>query len=48
MAIRSRDVDLATGLRMEQLVARTLRATEDAKEGRTAFAEKRPAQFKGR
>lgn len=48
MAIRSRDVDLATGLRMEQIVARTLRATEDAKEGRTAFAEKRPAQFKGR
>lgn len=48
MAIRSRDLDLATGLRLEQVVARTLRATEDAVEGRTAFAEKRPPQFRGR
>lgn len=48
MAIRSRDLDLATGLRLEQIVARTLRATEDAKEGPRAFAEKRPPRFTGR
>lgn len=48
LAIRSRDVDLATGLRVEQLVASLLRQTEDAREGARAFAEKRPAQFEGR
>ena len=48
LALRSRDVDLATGLRIEQLIARTLRGTEDAAEGPRAFAEKRPPQFKGR
>jgi len=48
MAIRSRDLDLATGLRLEQVVARTLRSSEDAKEGPRAFAEKRPARFVGR
>jgi len=48
LAIRSRDVDLATGLRIEQLVGNLLRQTEDAKEGAKAFAEKRPAAFEGR
>lgn len=48
LALRSRDTDLATGLRMEQLVQRILRATDDVREGRTAFAEKRPPDFKGR
>ena len=48
LAIRSRDMDLATGLRVEQLVNRLLMATEDAGEGPAAFREKRPASFKGR
>ncbi len=48
LALRSRDVDLATGLRMEQVINRMLMATEDAKEGPAAFSEKRPPQFKGR
>lgn len=48
LAIRSRDVDLATGLRMEGLVSELLRQTADAKEGARAFAEKRPPQFEGR
>lgn len=47
LAIRSQDVDLATGLRFEQMVARTLRNTADVVEGRNAFAEKRPATFRG-
>jgi E-phenylitaconyl-CoA hydratase len=45
LAIRSRDVDLAVGLRMEQLVGRTLLQTEDAKEGQAAFKEKREPKF---
>jgi E-phenylitaconyl-CoA hydratase len=48
LALRSRDLDLATGLRMEQLVNRLLMATEDAGEGPAAFAEKRAPQFKGK
>lgn len=48
LAIRSRDVDLATGLRMEQVVTRVLSATEDVAEGKAAFAEKRPPKFQGR
>lgn len=48
LAIRSRDVDLATGLRMETLVNRLLRETEDAKEGPRAFAEKRKPDFRGK
>jgi enoyl-CoA hydratase/carnithine racemase len=47
LAIRSRDMDLNTGLRVEQLVQRLLQATRDAKEGPSAFAEKRPARFQG-
>ncbi|CAB3738562.1 enoyl-CoA hydratase/isomerase family protein [Paraburkholderia rhynchosiae] len=47
LAIRSRDMDLNTGLRVEQLVQRLLQATQDAKEGPSAFAEKRPARFQG-
>jgi E-phenylitaconyl-CoA hydratase len=47
LAIRSRDTDLNTGLRIEALINRILMATEDAKEGPAAFAEKRPPQFKG-
>jgi enoyl-CoA hydratase/carnithine racemase len=48
LAIRSRDMDLATGLRMEQLVNRMLQFSEDAREGPAAFAEKRSARFKGK
>jgi E-phenylitaconyl-CoA hydratase len=48
LAIRSMDVDLATGLRFEQLMLRHLQGTDDVKEGTTAFAEKRPARFTGR
>src|SRR6266498_1036662 len=48
LALRSRDIDLATGLRMEQVINRMLMATDDAREGPAAFAEKRAPQFKGR
>src|SRR6266540_1012313 len=41
LALRSRDIDLATGLRMEQVINRMLMATDDAREGPAAFAEKR-------
>ena len=47
-SLRSREVDLVTGLRMEQVMNRMLMATEDAKEGPAAFAEKRAPQWKGR
>jgi enoyl-CoA hydratase/carnithine racemase len=48
LAVRGRDMDLTTGLRMEQLVIRLLQATEDAKEGPAAFAAKRIPDFQGR
>lgn len=48
LAIRSRDLDLVSGLRMEQLIARLLRETADAQEGPAAFAAKRPPKFEGR
>ena len=47
LAVRSRDMDLATGLRLEQAFARLLKYTSDAKEGPKAFAEKRSPQFEG-
>lgn len=47
LALRSQDVDLATGLRLEQLLSRTLRTTQDAAEGRAAFSEKRPPVYVG-
>jgi E-phenylitaconyl-CoA hydratase len=48
LAIRSMDVDLATGLRMEQLMLRHLQSTEDVQEGTAAFAQKRQPRFSGR
>lgn len=48
LAIRSRDTDLAAGLRMEQAVNEILRRTDDAHEGISAFREKRPPHFAGR
>lgn len=48
LAIRARDVDLQTGLRMETVMNRLLWESEDLKEGAAAFAEKRPARFNGR
>jgi len=47
LAIRASDMDLASGLRMEQMVSRLLQQTDDVKEGRAAFAEKRVPRFKG-
>ena len=48
LAVRSRDMDLVSGLRFEALVNRMLAFTEDAREGPAAFAEKRPPNFAGR
>ncbi len=48
LAIRSRDMSLSEGLRMEQFANRMLQTTEDVQEARSAFAEKRMPAFKGR
>lgn len=48
LAVRSHDMDLHTGLRMEDVVNRMLWNTEDLKEGTLAFAEKRAPRFQGR
>jgi E-phenylitaconyl-CoA hydratase len=48
LAYRSRDLDLAQGLRLEQVMNRMLQFTEDAKEGARAFAEKRAPDYQGR
>ena len=47
LALRSRDADLATGLRMEQLFLRILQDTQDIQEGADAFTEKRSPHFQG-
>lgn len=47
LAVRSRDMDLNTGLRLEAVLNRMLMGTEDAKEGPAAFAAKRKPDFKG-
>lgn len=48
LALRSRDLDIATGLRIEQLIAQILQSSEDVQEGTAAFAEKRIPRFRGR
>ena len=48
LAVRSQYMHIVDGLRLEAAVSRILGTTDDAKEGRIAFAEKRPAQFRGR
>jgi enoyl-CoA hydratase/carnithine racemase len=47
-AYRGLDATLDDGLRIEAFLSKAIRTTEDSKEGPRAFAEKRPAQFKGR
>ncbi len=46
--LRGQDMPLEHGLAWEDLVMARLFATEDAKEGPRAFAEKRKPQYKGR
>ena len=47
-AYRGIQMSLAEGIRLEEYVSRTLTATQDAKEGPRAFAEKRKPVYKGR
>lgn len=47
LALRSRDVDRATGLRLEESMLKLLRYSADAIEGPRAFAEKRAPNFTG-
>ena len=48
LALRSHDLDLPSGLRMEQFVNRILHRSEDTQAAKKAFAEKRKPSFKGR
>jgi E-phenylitaconyl-CoA hydratase len=47
LAYRSRDVELGTGLRLEQAIARILRTSRDAAEGTSAFIDHRPPDYSG-
>jgi E-phenylitaconyl-CoA hydratase len=48
LSVRAQYMPLDDGLRMESAISARLRATDDAKEGPLAFAEKRQAEFHGR
>jgi E-phenylitaconyl-CoA hydratase len=48
LALRSKDMTLADGLRLYQEYNRIVHASEDIVEGTKAFEEKRTPQFKGR
>ena len=48
LAVRSHYMHIQDGLRLESAIGRILGETEDAAEGRRAFAEKRKAEFRGR
>jgi enoyl-CoA hydratase/carnithine racemase len=48
LSVRAQYMPLGDGLRLEEAIGARLRATEDAKEGPRAFAEKRQAEFRGR
>jgi enoyl-CoA hydratase/carnithine racemase len=47
-ALRGLDMSLADGLKLERELYNWLQGTEDAREGATAFAEKRAPQWKGK
>jgi enoyl-CoA hydratase/carnithine racemase len=46
--LRGLDMSLEDGLRLEALLSRMTRLSEDSREGPKAFAEKRPANFQAR
>jgi E-phenylitaconyl-CoA hydratase len=48
LAVRSRDLDLVSGLRLEATMLRLLQTSEDVQEGAKAFVEKRTPTFQGR
>ena len=48
LAIRSKDMSLAEGLRMEQFVNRILQQSRDTEEAKAAFADKRTPTFEGK
>jgi enoyl-CoA hydratase/carnithine racemase len=45
LAVRARDMDRVTGLRMEKVVNRLLWTSPDVREGQAAFTERRAAAF---
>lgn len=48
LALRSAEMPLAAGLRFEQFVQQQLMRSDDAAEGREAFAAKRPPRYRGK
>ena len=48
LALRSRDMGLSAGLRMEQFVSRILQTSEDVGRAREAFANKQKPEFHGK